>query len=580
MNFIRQPLDLARTIVGPFRKLAIFTFGAILVSAATQSLSLAIFAPILQIVLGTEVLDHWYLQPVHWLKAHVPEDYVLSVALGVALSLLLFKAVVHLVRVGLSSWLHLSILRHWRGRIFDSYLNARYVATAGARQGALMDDVVNRPAQAIAFVKSGIEFLTNVLLALFLLAVLMTISWQITLGMGTVGILFVFLIGKFLKKYAHWYGQTKIVYHSDMMSKVAEAIAGVRQIKLFSWNTTYSRGLAETLSKYRKLVATNQVITEIPAAVGEFTLALFLVGAVILLDLFTEANFKPYLPIALVYIVVSQKILGAVSTLLNHRIKCMSSMPAVNSVLKIIKRDENTKEEIDRGFVFERLETDIELKNISFAYPNGHVVFENFNLSIPRGEVTAIIGSSGMGKSTITDLIAGLWEAQQGEVLINDIPLQQYSLRSIRQKIGFVSQDHFMFNLSVLDNIRVGFPEASRQQVVEAAKQAHAHSFIEKLPQGYETVVGDRGLKISGGQRQRLAIARAMIRNPEIIILDEATSSLDDENEKLVNDSIRQISGQKTVIVVAHRSASIGSADRTINLEKLSGIHHSLVAPK
>lgn len=231
---------------------------------------------------------------------------------------------------------------------------------------------------------------------------------------------------------------------------------------------------------------------------------------------------------------------------------------------------------------FRKLETDIHFDEVSLAYGNDQTLaLTNVSFTIPRNRVTALVGQSGAGKSSIVDLLIGLYQPSLGRVTVNEDNLQQYDQASWRQHIGVVSQDTFIFNCSILDNLRYGQPQASFDVVVDAAKAAQAHQFILDLPDGYETLVGERGYRLSGGQQQRLALARAIIKQPKILILDEATSALDSESEKLIQQALAEFQKDRTVLVIAHRLSTIVDADQILVFERgqliESGMHRELM---
>lgn len=221
------------------------------------------------------------------------------------------------------------------------------------------------------------------------------------------------------------------------------------------------------------------------------------------------------------------------------------------------------------GERFESLQTDICFQQVSLSYSNDQVfALKQLTFTIPRHQVTAFVGQSGAGKSSIVDLLIGLYQPSCGQILVNGSRLQNYEQGSWRDHIGVVSQDTFIFNSSILDNLRYGAPHASLEQVITAAKAAQAHLFISDLPEGYDTIVGERGYRLSGGQRQRLALARAILKQPEILILDEATSALDSQSERLIQQALDEFQHDRTVIVIAHRLSTIVKAHQILVLEK------------
>lgn len=234
------------------------------------------------------------------------------------------------------------------------------------------------------------------------------------------------------------------------------------------------------------------------------------------------------------------------------------------------------------GERFKALQTNIEFENVSLSYANDQsFALRNLNFTIPKNQVTALVGQSGAGKSTIDDLLVGLYHPTLGQITVNGNRLEHYDQASWRQRIGVISQDTFIFNTSIFDNLKYGAPEATLDEIVVAAKAAQAHWFIVDLPDGYNTIVGERGYRLSGGQRQRLALARAILKQPEILILDEATSAFDSQSERLIQEALAEFQENRTVIVIAHRLSTIVNANQILVLEKgrlfEQGNHKSLM---
>ncbi|MEC5425909.1 ABC transporter ATP-binding protein [Virgibacillus sp. C22-A2] len=216
----------------------------------------------------------------------------------------------------------------------------------------------------------------------------------------------------------------------------------------------------------------------------------------------------------------------------------------------------------------------IEFKEVSFTYQGNAPNVDRVNLKIEVGEHIAVVGESGGGKSTLIKLLGRFYDPQQGEILMNDIPIKNLSLGSLRERLGYVFQEGYLFGTSVKENIRFGNPDSSDEEIVEAAKMSYAHNFIEALPEGYETEVGERGYKLSGGQKQRIAIARMFLKNPSIVVLDEATSALDNESEAFVQKALHVLSQNRTIITVAHRLSTIMEADRIVVMKEGRIIEH------
>jgi subfamily B ATP-binding cassette protein MsbA len=245
--------------------------------------------------------------------------------------------------------------------------------------------------------------------------------------------------------------------------------------------------------------------------------------------------------------------------------KGLVSEERINKILN----EENKIVEHSDAIEKNNFEKQIEFKNVSFSYIKGDkgFILKNINLIIPKGKVIALVGKSGSGKTTLTDMLQRFYEPDNGEILIDNVPLQKIKINSLRKLMSLVSQDSFLMNDTVKNNITFG-NQYTNEEIVNASKMANAYEFIMQLPEGFETIVGDRGANLSGGQRQRISIARAILKNTPILILDEATSSLDTENEKIIQETIQNLKSNKTIIIIAHRLSTIMNADIIYVLNK------------
>ncbi|WP_236739186.1 heterocyst formation ABC transporter subunit HepA [[Phormidium ambiguum] IAM M-71] len=245
----------------------------------------------------------------------------------------------------------------------------------------------------------------------------------------------------------------------------------------------------------------------------------------------------------------------------------LSSFQGPLSSIKELLRTDNKPYLINGTIPFTGLKRAIEFVSVDFGYDSGNAVLKNITLTIQKGTTTALVGASGAGKSTLADLIPRFYDPTAGQILIDGITLQEFEIKSLRRRLAVVSQDTFIFNTSVRNNIAYGTENADENAILEVAKLANALEFIQELPEGFDTQLGDRGVRLSGGQRQRIAIARALLRDPEILILDEATSALDSVSERLIQESIEKLSQGRTVIAIAHRLSTIVRADKVVVLE-------------
>jgi len=255
---------------------------------------------------------------------------------------------------------------------------------------------------------------------------------------------------------------------------------------------------------------------------------------------------------------------------------------AAERVLEILET-ENPISEIENAIEKTSFDKGISLENIFFKYEEEYVL-RGFNLNVPKGHSVALVGQSGSGKSTIANLVTRFYDVNEGEIKIDGVGIKNMSKKSLRNLMGLVTQDSILFNDTVKNNIGLGKEDATEEEIIEAAKIANAHQFISELPEGYDTNIGDSGNKLSGGQKQRLSIARAVLKNPPIMILDEATSALDTESERLVQEALEKMMLNRTSIVIAHRLSTIQNANTIVVLQKgeivEQGSHEELLAKK
>lgn len=374
-------------------------------------------------------------------------------------------------------------------------------------------------------------------------------------------------------------------YSQEMMSRIMsqtdESIGGIRQIQSFGAEKMLKevfRKMNLDFSKHSKALAGRKElaspISEVLGMLAALTLIVF--GGYLILEGATTMSGSGFIA----YLALYTQIIQPLKNLSHTSSVLQRGIVACERIFKTIDSPINIVSEVNamRKTSFDQK---LELQNVSFGYGNEEVL-KNIDLTIEKGKTIALVGQSGSGKSTLADLISRFYDADQGSILMDGIPIKQIALEDLRALIGIVSQESFLFNETVLNNISLGKPGASKEEIITAAKVANAHDFITELENGYETVTGERGVKLSGGQRQRIAIARAVLKNAPILILDEATSAMDTENERLVQEALQQLMQDRTSIVIAHRLSTIRHADEIIVLQKGSiierGTHDALMA--
>ncbi|MEM8612715.1 MAG: ABC transporter ATP-binding protein, partial [Cyanobacteria bacterium P01_H01_bin.105] len=341
--------------------------------------------------------------------------------------------------------------------------------------------------------------------------------------------------------------------------RLANNLSGIAMIKSFAAENYECDRVYQDSDTYRQ---SNQRVIDLSAAFQPLLRVGILIGFVVTLYLGGRAVLQGHLSVGLygfmVYII--QDLLWPFTELSETMDTYQKAMASVRRILGLLDTPV-AKVQGNQGLPLNTIQGDIYFDNITFAYKDRHPVLKQLSLQVPAGKTIGIVGATGSGKSTLIKLLMQFYPVQNGRILIDNIDIQELNSRELRQSIGWVSQDVFLFHGTVAENISYGSFAATRPQIVEAATLAEAHGFIEQLANGYDTVVGERGQKLSGGQRQRLAIARAILKEPPILILDEATSAVDNETEMAIQKSLAKITQNRTTIIVAHRLSTIRNAD-------------------
>jgi subfamily B ATP-binding cassette protein MsbA len=475
------------------------------------------------------------------------------------------------------------VTKDLRGAMYRKILSLPVSFFTESRKGDLMSRMSNDVGEVEGNILGSLVELINApfmlistLVTLFFLSTEMTLFSLLVLPvMGTM----IALIGKSLKKDSHQ-AQNEM---GNIFSIVDETLKSTKVIKIFSAEKIMDNRFMQSMQKWINSSISLGRKKELASPMSEFLGSVtFLIIAwyggkqIIVEQSISPADF-------LVFLGIFFQILPPVKSLSQSISNVQKGEASLERVLEILDADVKI-DEIANPVSISTLNSSIEFNNIGFFYDKDHTILKNFSLSIPKGKTVALVGQSGSGKTTIANLLARFYDVSEGEILIDGTNIKNLKLQEYRKLLGMVTQESVLFNDSVYNNILMGKPDATKEEVIAAAKIANADAFITRLPEGYDSNIGDDGGKLSGGQKQRVSIARAVLKNPPIMILDEATSALDTESERFVQDALEKMMENRTSLVIAHRLSTIQKADWIVVMEKgdivEQGTHHELIAKK
>ena len=457
------------------------------------------------------------------------------------------------------------IVRDIRNQLYQKINSLSLSFFSEERKGDIIARMSGDVQEVESSIMSSLDMLfKNPILILFYFITLICISWQLTLFT----ILFVPPFGWFMglvgKKLKAQSTEAQSLW-SDTMSMVEETLGGLRIIKAFCAENKMNWRFDKVNSEYRDNIMRVNIRQQMAHPMSEFLGTILIVvvlwfGGILVLDYGRIDG-----PTIIFYLVMLYSIINPLKEFSKASYNIPKGLASMERIDKILQAEVEIKDKENPEHIAS-FEHQIEFRHVSFAYTDNKsdeliYVLKDINLVIPKGKTVALVGQSGSGKSTMVDLIPRYYDVQEGEVLIDGINVKDLAVNDLRQLIGNVNQEAILFNASFKDNIRFGKTDATDEEIANAAKIANAYDFIMKSEHGFDTGIGDRGGRLSGGQRQRVSIARAILKNPPILILDEATSALDTESERLVQDALEKLMKTRTTVAVAHRLSTIKHAD-------------------
>ena len=428
--------------------------------------------------------------------------------------------------------------------------------------GELTNIIQHDVEQVEVYLAHGLpEIMSAMVIPVIVLISMFTVDYRLAFAMLT-GIPLMFLVKKFSQNIMKKNFQIYFNQESKMQEELMEYVKNISVIKAFAKEEVISERTLKTAKEYINWVKKSMGAVTVPMGLINIFMEIGVVIVMILGSFFLSKG-EITLPRFILSIILSSIFTSSINktaTLQHFSIVFKEAIKSIGKILKIALPIEKKDDELQSG--------NIEFKNVNFEYIQGSFKLQNINLLIEKNTLNAFVGSSGCGKSTIANLIMGFWDIENGQINISGKNISEYSEQSISKLIGSVQQEAILFNISIFENIAIGKENATKEEVIEAAKKARCHDFIEALPNKYDTKVGEMGVKLSGGEKQRISIARMILKNAPILILDEAMAAVDSENEKLIEEAINDLSKNKTVITIAHHLNTIKNSNQIIVMNK------------
>lgn len=480
----------------------------------------------------------------------------------------------------LMSWVGQRVVIDIRGAIFRKLQRLSMSFYDKNKTGTIMSYVTNDVAALqVAMVDKAVELVTEGLVLIGSIAAMLWLDWKLTLFTFCTFPVVLWFMDFFGKKIRRNGGRIQECT-AELTSVLQEVVSSARVVKSFvREDYEIKRFDAQNMTNFyanMKNIKLNALLTptvELVAAIG-VTVVMWYGGMSVINGAITAGSLVAFL-------VYAVNIANPIKRLTKVVASIQQALAAGERVFGILDLEENIKE-LPSAKLLPPVQGYVEFKHVDFAYNKDEQVIEDLSFKVNRGQIVAIVGPSGAGKSTIASLLPRFYDVTNGSIVIDGEDIRNVTLNSLREQVGIVPQETLLFNGSVYDNILYGRLDATKEEVEAAAKAANAHDFIMGLPEGYDTMLGDRGVNISGGQRQRISIARAILKNPQILILDEATSALDTESERIVQEALDRLMVGRTSFVIAHRLSTIKNADRILVMEKgrlvEDGSHEELMA--
>ena len=591
MNYFKKIIKYAL----PYKKFGYLNIFFNILYAIFSTLSFLVLMPLLNVIFKdtepitekpvfkgiTKTIDYFKEYLGYFITQIAGEDKskALMIVVGLVLITFFFKNIFNYLAMFFITFLRNGVLKDLRNDLYDKVMTLPISYFSEKRKGDIMARILGDVSTVQNSFLSVLEMVVREpLTIIFTISAMLLISTKLTLFVFIfipISGFLISLIGKSLKRKSEKVQKEQ----GHFLSLIEETLSGLKIIKGFNGEKNFNKNFNDSTKRFYNYSNTllNRTNLASPASeflgIGVIAVLLWYGGRLVLIEHSLDGeDFIAYMGLAYNILTPAKAISKA-----SYSVK--QGNAAAERVLEILETPNPLKDK-ENAIIKQNFDNEIKFENISFKYENDYVL-KDFSLSVPKGKTIALVGQSGSGKSTIANLVTRFYDVNKGKITLDGIDLRDLTKHSLREQMGLVTQDAILFHDTIANNIAFG-KEVSEEEIIHAAKIANAHDFIMEQPKGYQTNIGDSGTKLSGGQKQRISIARAVLKNPPIMILDEATSALDTESEKAVQDALEKLMKNRTSIVIAHRLSTIQKADLIVVMQKgkivEQGTHEELIA--